>query len=423
MNDIPLSLLFVSLALCVLLAACCAGAETGLMALNRRRLRHLAARGNRHATTAERLLEHPDRLMGLLLFGNTFFKICAAGLAALLGWRLEGDIGIVTAAVLLSLVVLVIADLAPKTAATLHPEGVGLLFAPLLSPLVWLFTPLAWTLNAFTRGVLRLERLIPFRRRGSEALSQEELRSVVNDVTEIVPRRHLRVLVGLLELENTRVEDVMVPRAEIVGLDLAAPWSALLAHLVTTPHALLPVYRENLEQIEGILHVRDVLPFLNRADFDQEQLCQVLRESYFIPMGTSLHAQILHFKHHHQKLGLIVNEYGDVRGLLTLGDILEEVIGEISAESLNELQDIRPEHNGSYLVNGGASVRELNRQMGWQLPVEGPATLNGLILEHMESIPAVGSHFLLAGYPMEIVENGNNAVKTVRIIPEARRRT
>ncbi len=322
--------------------------------------------------------------------------------------------------VLLSFVVLVVADLAPKTAATLHPEGVGLAVAPVLLPLVWLFAPLVRLQNALTRGLLRLEQCTPARSNGGEVLSQDELRSVVNEVTEIVPRRHLRVLVGLLELENTRVEDIMVPRAEIVGLDLMAPWSELFTRLVTTEHTHLPVYRENLDQIEGILRVREVLPLLSRADFDATALRRGLREGYFIPVGTSLHAQILHFKHHRQELGLIVNEYGDIRGLLTLRDILEEVIGEISAESIHELHDIYEEHNGSYLVNGGVSVRELNRQMGWQLPVEGPTTLNGLILEQMESIPAVGSHLLLAGYPIEVVESGSNAVKKVRITPQLR---
>ncbi|CAK0781676.1 UPF0053 family inner membrane protein YfjD [Gammaproteobacteria bacterium] len=421
MNDIPLSLLFSALGLCVALAAFCAGAETGLMALNRHRLRYLMARGQRRAASAARLLEHPDRLMGLLLLGNTFFKVCAAGLAALLGWRLEGDLGIVVAAVLLTLVVLVVADLAPKTAATLNPEGVGLALAPILLPLVRFFTPLVWMLNALTRGLLWLGQLVPTRGDGGESLSREELRSVVNEVTEIVPRRHLRVLVGLLELENITVEDVMVPRAEIIGLDLTDPWPELLTRLTTTRHTHLPVYHENLDQVEGILHVRDVLPLLVRPDFDQASLRKVLRETYFIPVGTSLHTQLLHFQHHRQGLGLVVNEYGDIRGLLTLENILEEVVGEFAPEPTSGLRDIYPEPDGSYLVDGGVSVRELNRQMGWKLPMEGPKTLNGLILEHIEAIPQIGSHFQLAGYPMEVVEIGGNVVKTVRIKPEPRR--
>ncbi|CAK0750927.1 UPF0053 family inner membrane protein YfjD [Gammaproteobacteria bacterium] len=419
MNDIPLSLLITGLALSVALAAFCAGAETGLMALNRHRLRYLISRGQRQAAIAARLLEHPDRLMGLLLLGNTFFKVCAAGLAALIGWRLEGDLGVVVAAVLLSLVVLVVADLAPKTAAILNPERVGLTLAPILLPLVQLFTPVVWTLNSFTRGLLWLERRVLTHDNSSEPFSQEGLRSVINEVTEIVPRRHLRVLMGLLELENIKVEDVMVPRTEIIGLDLNDPWPELLIRLTMTIHTHLPVYRESLDQIEGMLHVRDILPLLVRPDFDLAGVRQALREVHFIPPGTSLHTQLLHFQQHRQGLGLVVNEYGDIRGLLTLEDILEEIVGELAHEPNVELNNIALEPDGSYLVNGGVSVWELNRQMNWKLPMEGPKTLNGLILEHIETIPAVGSHFLLAGYPMEVVEIGGNVVKVVRIKPES----
>lgn len=418
MSNIPFSLLISGLALCVALAAFCTGAETGLMALNRHRLRHLIARGHRRAAIAARLLEHPDRLMGLLLLCNTFFKVCAAGLAALLGWRLNGNLGVVLSAVFLSLVVLVVADLAPKTAATLNPERVGLALAPMVLPLVWLFTPLVWMLNVLTRGLLWLGRLIPSRNDG-EMLSQEELRSAVNEVTEIVSRRHLRVLVGLLELEDITVDEVMVPRSEIVGLDLSESWPQLLSRLTMANHTHLPVYNENLEQVEGILHVRDVLPLLIRPEFDHNYLRQILRETYFVPSGTSLHTQLLHFQRHRQGLGLVVNEYGDIRGLLTLEDILEEVADEVAPEPAGGLHDIYPEPDGGYLVDGGVGVRELNRQMGWKLPMEGPRTLNGLILEYMEAIPKVGTHFLLAGYPMEVVRIGGNVVKTVRIKPES----
>jgi Mg2+/Co2+ transporter CorB len=270
-------------------------------------------------------------------------------------------------------------------------------------------------LNAFTRGLLRLGRLIPATNNGLETLSQEELRTAVNEVTGIIPRRHLRVLVGLLELENIAVEDVMVPRAEIVGLDLEAPWPDLLARLITTCHTRIPVYREDIDRVEGILHVRDTLPLLVRPDFDRASLQRVLRETYFIPEGTPLHIQLLHFQHHRQGLGLVVNEYGDIRGLITLEDILEEVVDELAPEPASGLRDIYPEPDGSYLVDGGASVREINRQMGWKLPTDGPKTLNGLILEQMEAIPTVGTSFLLAGYPMEVVQIGGNVVKTVRV--------
>ncbi|CAK0770769.1 UPF0053 family inner membrane protein YfjD [Gammaproteobacteria bacterium] len=415
MHNIPLSLLIVALVSCVALAAFCAVAETGLMALNRHRLRHLTARGQHRAAVAARLLEHPERLIGLLLLGNTFFKVCAAGLAALLGWRLDGDLGAVLAAVLLSLVVLVVSDLAPKTAAALHPERIGLALAPVLFPLVWLFTPVVWMLNALTRSVLWLGRLIPARDGVSEAISREELRSAVNEVTEIVPRRHLRVLIGLLELENIMVEDVMVPRSGIIGLDLTEPWPKLLADLTMTSHTHLPVYHENLDQVIGVLHVRDALPLLIQPNFDPASLRRVLRETYFIPVGTSLHTQLLHFQRHRQGLGLVVNEYGDIRGLLTLEDILEEVVDELATEPSGGLHDIYPEPDGNYLVDGGVSVRELNRQMGWKLPIKGPKTLNGLILEHMEAIPEVGTQFLMAGYPMEVIQIGGNVVKTVRV--------
>jgi len=418
-EDIHPGLILVGLVLCVILAALCAGAETGLMALNQHRLRNLIARGQTRAVVAARLLERPDRLIGILLLGNTFFKVCAAGLAAVLGWRLGGDLGAVLAAVLFSLVVLVVADLAPKAAATLNPERFGIALAPWFAPFIWLFSPLAWLLNTFTRGLLWIGRFVPQRDGGAEAISPAELRSVINEVAEVVPRRHLRVLAGLLELENITVEEIMVPRAEIVGLDLTDPWPRILERLSTTRHTRLPVYCDNLDQIEGILYVGAAIPLVIQARSDAADLRKILRPAYFIPTGVSLHAQLLNFQNHQQSLGLVVNEYGDIRGILTVEDILNEIVNELSPESNSSFHDIvsEPDGDGSYLVDGGVNIRELNRHLGWKLPTAGPKTLNGLIMEHFEELPAIGQEFLLAGYPMEILHIGGNIVKTVRIRP------
>jgi len=415
MNDVPLEFLFVALWFCVLMAASCSIAEAGFMALNRHRLRHLRSRGNSRAMLVSKLLERPDRLMGLLLFGNTFFRVCAAGLAALLGWRIEGDLGIVLAAVLLSLVVLVVGDLVPKAVATLHPEEIGLAAAPILLPLTHLLRPVIWVLSFCTRILLRLFRIFRTREETHEGSGR-----ILNETAESVPRRPLGALVGFLELQNLTVEDVMVPRAGIFAIDLEDPWPKTLTRLTRTQYTCFPVYRENLDRVEGILHVRDLLPQVTRPGFDPRGLREILRESYFVPAGTPLHTQLLHFQQHGQELGLVVNEYGDILGLLTLQDILAEVVGELTLESVTGIQDFSLEPDGAYLVNGGISLRDLNRQTGWQLPTNGPKTLSGLILEHREDLPKVGARFSVAGYPMEIIEIGGNVVKTVRIRPVLR---
>ncbi|CAK0774265.1 HlyC/CorC family transporter [Gammaproteobacteria bacterium] len=412
-NDVPLGFLFVALGFCILMAAFCSIAEAGFMTLNRHRLRHLYIRGNPRAILVSKLLERPDRLMGLLLFGNTFFRVCAAGLAALLGWRMEGDLGIALAAVLLSLVVLVVGDLVPKAVAILHPEEIGLTAAPILLPLTHLLKPLIWVLNFCTRILLRL--FLVFRTREE---TYEE--SSTTEVAETLPRRPLGALVGFLELQNLTVEDVMVPRGGILAIDLEDPWSKTLARLTRTRHTCFPVYQENLDRVEGILHVRDILSQVTRPNFDPRGLREVLRESYFVPVGTPLHTQLLHFQQHGQELGLVVNEYGDILGLLTLQDILAEVVGELTLEPAIGTQDFSLEPEGTYLVNGGVSLRDLNRQTGWQLPTNGPKTLNGLILEHREALPEAGTRFSIAGYPIEVVEIGSNVVKTVRVRPESR---
>ena len=420
----PLGLLGLSLAICLLVLALCVAAETAFLAFNRQRMGYLATRSQRHGNQAAWLVEQADRLVGVLRLLGTLLRVTAAALATWLGLQWGGETGVMVAVLVLTLVVLVLVDLVPKTVALLHPERVALVLVPLLAPVARLLRPLAHLVTYLARQLLRSLGLLspPDHQSWGKRASTHPLRSIVNEITGLIPRAHQRMLIGLLDLENITVEDVMVPRADILGLNLAEDWSETLARLEDTRHTRLPVYREDIDKIAGILHVRDALSLLTRQDMGREALLGVLREPYFVPAGTPLHTQLLNFQRHHQTLGLVVNEYGDIQGLITLEDILAEVVGELTPEVNAPLQDVYLEPEGSYLVDGTTSVRELNRRMGWNLPSHGPKTLNGLIVEHMETLPEVGTSLLLAGYPVEVVQTSGNVVKTVRVKPRLTQR-
>jgi Mg2+/Co2+ transporter CorB len=419
LNDVPLSTLFSLLGVLLLLSAFFSSTETAMMSINRYRLRHRARLGHRGARLAETLLQRPDRLIGLILLGNNFVNISASSLVTVIALRVGGEGAIAIGAGLLTLVILIFAEVAPKTVAALHPERLALPAALVYYPLLKVTYPIVWLVNLMANGVLRLLGVKTEHVQG-HALSHEELRTVVSEAGAMIPKRHQRMLIGVLELQDVTVDDIMIPRNEIDGLDLEDDWEDVLEQLTESRHTRLPVYRGDLDDVVGIVHVRSIMSELAEGELTREHLVAKALETYFVPEGTPLHVQLVNFQRAKRRLALVVDEYGDIQGLVTLDDILEEIVGEFTTDPADVYRDVQAESEGSYMVNGSANVRELNRMMGWRLPTDGPKTLNGVILERLERIPEAGARLELGGYQLEIVQTAENAVRSVRLHPPAR---
>ena len=426
MSELPLGVMFGILALLIILSGFFSSSETALMSLNRYRLRHLARGGWRSARLATRLLERPDRILGVILLGNNFVNILAASLATVIALQLYGEGAIGVASLVLTLVILIFAEVAPKTLAALHPERIAFPASWPLAVLLRVLYPLVWMINAIANGLLRLLRVDP-RISENENLSREELRSVVNEAGTLIPRRHQKMLLNILDLEKATVEDIMVPRNDIVGIDLTDDWDEIVAQLASTQHTRLPVFQESIDDVQGILHLRRVISDLTERRLTRDHLLAQVEPTYFIPEGTRLHTQLVNFQRQRRRVGMVVDEYGDIMGLVALDDILEEIVGEFTTDPAAHSRYLRPLESGAYLAQGSISVRELNRALDWDLPTDGPKTLNGLILEQLESIPEPGTSLLIHGFPVTIVQTQDNKVKTAeiqpRLIRQRRRRT
>ncbi len=417
MNEIPLSVLFGALILLIVLSGFFSGSETGLVSLNRYRLRHLKKQKHRGAQRASELLEKPDRLIGLILLGNNFVNILASSITTIIAIRLWGENGIAIAAGILTLVILVFAEVAPKTLAVLHPEKIAFPATLFLAPLLKLLYPIVWFVNVIANGLLKLLGVSADHNKG-EHLTSDELRTVVSEAGAMIPRRHQRMLTNILDLENVTVNDIMIPRNEIVGIDLDDEWEDIVKLLTNCRHTRLPVYRSDINNVIGLIHVRNILEVLNKPDASKDDLMPQIRNAYFVPENTPLNTQLLQFQRQKRRIGLVVDEYGDVDGLVTLEDILEEIVGEFTSDPATSIKDIHAQEDGTFLIDGSASIRDLNRMMNWNLPTDGPKTFNGLILEQMEHIPEPGTSILIAGYPIEIVQTKDNAVKIAKFYPK-----
>ena len=413
-----LGYLFAALAALLLLAAFFAGSETALMRLNRYRLRHRAGEGHRGSRLAEALLARPDRLIGLILFLSTIVNVVTPMLVGFIALRLGGEFLIAFGATILALVLLIFCEVAPKTFGALHPERLALPAAYIYTPLMWLLYPFVWATNLLANGVLRLFGVA--REQAVHSLSSEELRSVVAEAGAMIPRRHQQMLVSILDLENATVEDIMVPRNEIVGIDVEDDWDRVLEQLRQSQHTRLPVYEGDIDRIIGVLHMKQVVHELARGRLDRAALVQAAsaRDTYFVPSGTTLNTQLLNFQRSKRRLAFVVDEYGDIQGLVTIDDILEEIVGEFTTDPATMMhKDVHAEADGSFVANASATIRALNRSMRWDLPMDGPKTLNGLIVEFLETIPEPGTTLKLADYMLEVLQTGENAIKTVRIRP------
>lgn len=404
-------LLYGLLAAALIASAFFSAAETGLMTTNRHRLRHEARLGRRPAQRVLALLAQPDRLIGVILIGNTLANIGAATLAALIGLRAGGPAGLLLGMALIALALLVLGEVGPKTFAARRPERVAHVTALLLTGLMPLLQPLVWVVNIVANTLFRLDSLA----RGGQRPDSDELRALVQDV--FLPRQHRSMLLGVLELDNITVNDIMVPRGEVEGLDIEADIDDIVRQLRRTRHTRLPVFHGELNNCVGILHVRNSTRFLGKADLTKSELLRYVRDPYFVPEGTSLPTQLLQFQKLKRRIGLVVDEYGDVQGIVTLEAILEEIVGEFTTHIGDSHGDMVRQTDGSWLIDGSATVRDINRLLQWQLPVQGPRTLNGLILEALETIPESALSLRIGDYRVEVVQIRDNAVKSARVVP------
>lgn len=423
MNAISLSqeLLLTLLVLAFVLCAFCAASETGLLSLNRFRLKHLA-KTEVFARRVTKLLDHPDRLLGVILIGNTFGTAIIASIANQLAERAWGEIGILIAPIIVTLFLLVFAEVMPKTAAALKPESAARFVAIPLQVMLKLLYPLVLLASGLSNTLLRLLGF-EISSTSKDTVTRDELRTIVNEASTFIPTRHQAMLLSILDLEKIRVEHIMIPRNEVVGIDLDDSKETIIEKLKEIQHTLLPVYRSDLDTVQGILHTRNILKILTQKELNEHTLVAEMEEPYFVPEGTTLHTQLLNFQQAKRRIALVVDEYGDVLGLVTLEDILEEIVGEFTTEVEAAEPEVQPQADGSFLVEGGISVRDLNRAQSWELPTEGPTTLNGLIVEKLESIPAEGLCVLIARYPIEVVQMKENTVKIARISPRLKKQT
>ncbi len=386
------------------------------MALNRYRLRHLSNSGHKGAYFAAKLLERPDRLIGLILLLNNVAQALIPMLLLIIAQRLVGDpeIAIVIATIATALLIFIFAESMPKTLGAIHPERLAFPAAYLYYPLVRLFQPLLWLTSLTSNALLRLIGVSP-EQAAAHSLSTEELRTVVAEAGALLPRRHRRMLLSILDLEKITVEDIMVPRTEIVGIDISQDWDDVLKSLVTNQHTRLPVFDGGIDELRGIVHLRRVLGLYADGQLTRESMLALAREPYYVPAGTPLNQQLVNFQHQKRRIGFVVDEYGDLLGLVTLEDILEEIVGDFTSDPLMRLRNVTRNADGSFTAAGTVTVRMLNRATGWKLPTSGPRTLNGLIVEFLENIPQPGTALRLGAYTLEIAEMEDNVVRSVRI--------
>lgn len=413
-DNFPLGLLLSLLLLLICLSAFFSSSETGMMSLNRYRLSHRASSGESRAKRVSRLLSRPDRLIGVILIGNNFVNNLAASIATIIAIHFFGEVsGPVISTSLLTIAVLIFAEVTPKTYAAIKPERIAYPASLILEPLLKVLYPLVWIVNIISNGLLRLLGVKTLENHSDE-LTREELRTVVHEAGPLIPNRHQAMLVSILDLENVTVNDIMVPRHEVAGIDLDNDLETILADVRTSQHTRLPVYKGDINNIIGMLHMRNAARFLTKQEITKAAIVQEAREPYFIPESTPLHTQLLNFQKQKRRIGIVVDEYGDVEGLVTLEDILEEIVGEFTTDVADQDRDVHPQVDGSQLIEGTASIREVNKALGWNLPTDGPKTMNGLILEHLESFPVGPTCLQIGEVRMEILEIRDNLITTAR---------
>ncbi|MBV7433442.1 HlyC/CorC family transporter [Cardiobacteriaceae bacterium TAE3-ERU3] len=416
MDNVPIWVLLICLVLCLMISAFFSSSETAMMSLNRYKVKHLADEGDPSATRSLNLLKRPDRLLGTILLGNNFVNIAATSLATIIGIRLLGDLGVLLSTIILTILVLIFAEVAPKTLAAIAPQKIAFPASRPLKGLVFLLYPLVAMINWF---VLLLLRPLGIRSvtSGDEAITNEELKSIVlSSSTQSISPERQEMLMGVLELEDISVDEAMVPRNELEGVDLSDPWDEIIEQITTSRHGRLVAYRDNLDQVEGMLHVRDIIQLFHDKHLSKESLLESLRPCLYVPEGTPLRRQLLHFQQHKTRSGLVVDEYGDIQGLITLEDILTHIVGDLASEHENDQSpEIIHQQDQVYRVEGSMSLRQINRELDLKLPLDGPNTLSGLIIETLGNFPEPGTEVELPGCLVRVIDFADGVVELAEV--------
>ena len=412
----PLYVLLIALAVLLILSAFFSLSETSMMAINRYRLKHLLKQGNRGARLTTQLLRNTDKLLGVILLGNNLLNAAAATLVAVIVslFFSHNELALFFGTVGVTFAILVFSEITPKVIAAAYPERIALASSYVLTPLLKLFSPVVWFVNLFVQALLMILRLKPGAE-NTQKISLEELKTLVLEAGHFIRKKHQTMLLNLFDLETITVDDVMVPRGQIEAINLDDEDDVIRNQLLTCYHTRLPVYRGSLDNVTGIIHVRKVLNQLRNGEITSAVLEKIMREPYFVPSGTPLFSQLQLFQENRERVGLIVDENGEWKGLVTLEDIVEEIIGEFTTHPPSQVGTFLKQEDGSIIVEGSSLLRDLNRKLGLHLPLGGPKTLNGLIVEHFEDIPEAGTSLKIAGYPMEIIQTQDRVVKVVRI--------
>lgn len=410
--------MFICLIALILISGFFSGSETSMMSLNRYKLRHLARKGHKSAKRSQQLLSKPDRLLGVILLGNTFANIIASSLATVIAAQLWGELGIAIATIVLTIVILIFSEIIPKTFAAIFPNQFAFPASRPLEIILKTLYPIVWLLNTIANFLLKICG-VNIKKATSDSLSKEELKTVVSESAQQITKSHQHMLLGVLDLEHATVEDVMIPRNKVMGIDINDGWNKVLNQIINSPYSRMPVYRDNLDQTIGILHLRRALKLINQPHASIHTLEQLVEKPYFTPETSTLQHQIIYFQKNAEHFSLVVDEYGDIQGLITLEDIVEEIVGQFTSDQPSNTESLFKQTDGSYFVAGSMTIRDLNRALNITLPTNGAKTLSGLITEHLQTLPTGKTCVKIKNVPIEIMVVENNAVKKARIRTQA----
>ena len=413
MNNISTEILIIILIILFLLSAFFSGSETALMSINKYKMRHQAKLNNKGAKAAKKLLENPDKIIGVILLGNNLTNILITQIATLISLRVYGDIGLAIATGLLTIFILIFAELTPKTIGQMHSEKIAYSSSLLYKPMLILLYPFVFIINLIANSIIKIMGLED--NVAKSTLSTEELKTVLSESSIKFPKPHLKMLESIIDLEKATVEDIMIPRSDIYGIDINEDISSVVSNFKVTPYTRIPVYEDNIENILGLIHIKNIAPLLASKSINDAEIRRLIKKPYYIVSGTSLYRQLLNFQKEKRRIGFIIDEYGDIQGLVTLEDILEEIVGDFTSDPSSSEEILTTKNDNVFIIDGGVHVREINQELGTKLIAKEAKTINGFILEHTENLPEINDIIKIQGHTFKILENIDNAVKTVHL--------
>ena len=413
MNNIPTEVLIIALIILFLLSAFFSGSETALMSINKYKMRHQAKLNNKGAKAAKKLLENPDKIIGVILLGNNLTNILITQIATLISLRIYGDIGLAIATGLLTIFILIFAELTPKTIGQMHSEKIAYSSSLLYKPMLILLYPFVFIINLIANTIIKIMGLKDNVAKSS--LSTEELKTVLSESSIKFPKPHLKMLESIIDLEKATVEDIMIPRSDIYGIDISDDIASVVSNFKITPYTRIPVYEDNIENLLGLIHIKNIAPLLASKSINDAEIRKLVKKPYYIVSGTSLYRQLLSFQKEKRRIGFIIDEYGNIQGLVTLEDILEEIVGDFTSDPSSSEEILTTKNDNVFIIDGGVHVREINQELDIKLIAKDAKTVNGFILEHTENLPEINDIIKIQGHTFKILENIDNAVKTVHL--------